>query len=454
MLFEVVDYPHQSRSDVVPRVKLVARSWDDFGYSTLFEMFLVQSSGQQTPVGKLKILQVGAKKTSLPAAPAAFDTLDARYGSLGQSPSFYELVDGLGDAGREILEGLRDITVVPPSDEIVNDPGYRESLLRSGSAQLAYDLRTHGSPEATVEFRWWPPMKVIGADGIVFRFDAREPLGRMIVLVGENAAGKTNALARLALALSTASKHGELSSIPGFARVLAVSFSAFDDFTRPKSGGPLYDYSGLRDLEHGRVDVEKAFALLIEQRRAIVEQGRESEWRDALIGAGANPMSTLSAGQKFVAFVFTNLVSKLRPRSLVLLDEPELHTHPRMLSGVMRVLSQLLERYDSFAILSTHSPIVLQEIPARSIRIFERVGDGLEDGIMVSEYPRESLGAPLDEIVRLAFRIDAGQRNFHQSLEHLAGSGNWTREDIEAVLQEPISLSSRLLLERFPSRSS
>ncbi len=465
MFFEVVRYPHQSRSEAVPRVKLVPVDWNDYGYRTSFDSYLVQQPGQQIPLGRLKVLQAGSKRTLL---PATFDALDHRYGSLGQSPSFYETMERLGRVGSEVLTGLRDVTAVPPSEAILGDFGFRDSLLRSPSAQLAYDRSTHSALGPTVEFHWYPRKKILGSDGITFRFDTAEPFGRVMVLVGENAAGKTDALARLAFALSGASKAGEIQPNPGLARVLAVSFSAFDDFPRPKSGNVLYDYSGLRDLDRDHVDVETAWGLLPSQRKAIATQGRDAEWRDALTRAGVDPVrldegplalwstraSTLSAGQKFVVFVFTNLVAKLRKRSLVLFDEPELHTHPRMLSGVMRALSGLLERFDSFAVLATHSPIVLQEVPARSIRIFERFGDDPEDGVMVSKYPRESFGAPLDEIVRFGFRVDAGQRNFHQRLEEVVQDTEWTREDVEAVLQEPLSLSSRLLIERIRSRSS
>ena len=67
---------------------------------------------------------------------------------------------------------------------------------------------------------------------------------------------------------------------------------------------------------------------------------------------------------------------------------------------------------------------------------------------MVSKYPRESFGAPLDEIERFGFRVDAEERNFQQRLEEVMKDGEWTREDVEAVLQEPLSLSSRILVER------
>lgn len=465
MLFEVVQYPHLSGSEVVPRVKLVPVAWDDYGYSTSFDAYLVQQPGQQVLLGRVKVLQAGSKRTSL---PTTFEALDRRYGSLGQSPSFYETLERLGPMRIEIQTGLRDVTVVQPNEAILGDFGFRDSLLRSPSAQLAYDQRMRRALGPTVEFRWHPRKKILGSEGITFRFDTSEPFGRVIVLVGKNAAGKTDALARLALALSGARQEGEIQPNPGLSRVLAVSFSAFDEFPRPKSSNVLYEYSGLRVGERDRVDVEFAFGLLYEQRNAISIQGRDAEWRDALTCAGVDPVkldegpsalwstraSALSAGQKFVVFVFTNLVAKLKDRSLVLFDEPELHTHPCMLSGVMRALNRLLDRFESFAVLATHSPIVLQEVPARSVRIFERFGDGSDDGVMVSNYPRESFGAPLDEIVRFGFRVNAEERNFQQRLEEVMKDSEWTREDVEAVLQEPLSLSSRLIIEQIRSRSS
>jgi hypothetical protein len=46
--------------------------------------------------------------------------------------------------------------------------------------------------------------------------------------------------------------------------------------------------------------------------------------------------------------------------------------HPNMLTSLMRLLHAVLEDFHRFAILATHSPQVLQELPARSIRIIER----------------------------------------------------------------------------------
>lgn len=181
MLFEVVQYPHLSSSEVVPRVKLVPVAWNDYGYSTSFDAYLVQQPGQQVSLGRIKVLHAGSKRASL---PTTFDALDHHYGSLGQSPSFYETLERLGTMGTEIQTGLRDVTVVQPSEAVLGDLGFRNSLLRSPSAQLAYDRRTRRDLGPTVEFRWYPRnKKIFGSDGIAFRFSTAEPFGRVMVLV-------------------------------------------------------------------------------------------------------------------------------------------------------------------------------------------------------------------------------------------------------------------------------
>lgn len=47
----------------------------------------------------------------------------------------------------------------------------------------------------------------------------------------------------------------------------------------------------------------------------------------------------------------------------MLIDEPEGHLHPPLLSAFVRALSELLVNRNGVAIIATHSPVVLQEVP-------------------------------------------------------------------------------------------
>ena len=73
----------------------------------------------------------------------------------------------------------------------------------------------------------------------------------------------------------------------------------------------------------------------------------------------------MSSGHAIVFMTITRLVEKVDERSLVLLDEPESHLHPPLLSALIRALSDLLVSRNAIAIIATHSPVVLQEVPQR-----------------------------------------------------------------------------------------
>ena len=72
---------------------------------------------------------------------------------------------------------------------------------------------------------------------------------------------------------------------------------------------------------------------------------------------------SLSSGHKVVLLTITSCVAEIEERSILFLDEPENHLHPPLLSALIRALSDLLRKRNGVAIVSTHSPIVLQEVP-------------------------------------------------------------------------------------------
>ena len=59
----------------------------------------------------------------------------------------------------------------------------------------------------------------------------------------------------------------------------------------------------------------------------------------------------------------THLADRVAERTLVLIDEPETHLHPPLLSAFVRAMSDLLIDRNGVAIIATHSPVVLQETP-------------------------------------------------------------------------------------------
>ena len=59
-----------------------------------------------------------------------------------------------------------------------------------------------------------------------------------------------------------------------------------------------------------------------------------------------NKNSKLSSGQSFLMYVITEVIANIKPNSLLLFDEPEMHLHPNAISNLVRMLDNLINKYD------------------------------------------------------------------------------------------------------------
>ncbi len=66
-----------------------------------------------------------------------------------------------------------------------------------------------------------------------------------------------------------------------------------------------------------------------------------------------------------------NLLSLIKTNSLILIDEPENTLHPNLEIDFMRILKDILEEFDSFAIIATHSSIIVREVPSEYVRMIK-----------------------------------------------------------------------------------
>jgi ABC-type multidrug transport system ATPase subunit len=179
-------------------------------------------------------------------------------------------------------------------------------------------------------------------------------------------------------------------------------------------------------------------------RRALRVVGLEA-LQDAVAG-GRKAMrqhlhDELSAGQKLVALAISNLAALLRPGSIVLHDEPETHLHPNLLSALLRAMRVLLDHFDSYAIVATHSLIPAQETPSSNVVILDRYEDG---GVRAFHPPEQSFASTLDEISRMVFRTSPQDQNFRTLLE--AFRKDHGIDEIRGLLGGELSLGMRLLL--------
>jgi len=467
-----------------PIVRLKTNNWNDYGFETTFQATLCPTSDTDDwiDLGGVKIGRFGytADDPSMRSIlTGTMERLPDGYFSLGQTVGYYEELSALTAAVRHAYgEAMHDIALGPiDATSLEKEDVYRVSLLRSARALEALDRgrELFGAQTAPIErFEFRATIGRNGDHAVPFDFAPENGLPhRVNVLVGVNGVGKTQLMARMAVALSsfeetdtvaartaageTFEDAGLFSPRPSFYGVVAISFSAFDDFELPTlSESKLYQYTycGIRRPDGALMD-ERAIANRIpaairrmdETQQGLLLQAMtvampQLEW--ATLPNGHGFYGRLSAGQRIIINIICDLVLNLRKRTLVLLDEPETHLHPQLTSTLMSVLSVILDEFDCFAIVATHSPIVVQQVLARHVHVLQRMDPGPP---VVSSPPAETFGDNLSEIVRLVFDAVESERGYQDVVDRLLEEDGGDADAVAARFGGRLGLNARLYLE-------
>jgi energy-coupling factor transporter ATP-binding protein EcfA2 len=135
------------------------------------------------------------------------------------------------------------------------------------------------------------------------------------------------------------------------------------------------------------------------------EQERLLRWGKAIARAdvcrrAASHVFPLSSGQLTFVRLAAQACLHIENGTVVLFDEPETHLHPNYVSDFVRVLDKLLAETGSVAILATHSPYLVREVPKSQVIVL-REG---EDRTIESFNPRlKTLGGDIGEISHFVF---------------------------------------------------
>ena len=464
---------------------LVPDNWNDFGYRTLFQLYVSDSSGEPHQIGNVKIGQVGMGEGKRSVGlVGSFQVLAEDFFSLGQDDSYYLELSKLDEQlRRDILNALRDVA----ADEALlsralNEDVMKVSLLREVTVSTVrgqFRRITQGglrlsrflfSYEANDERGQGPSLRLT--------FDVNpesSPPTNIHVLIGRNGVGKTYLLSQMTESLlaetSEDSAHGKFvfdepasAESARFANIVAVSFSAFDDIKlipdrKPGDGTVGYATIGLRQASDTgeRLGNPKSPMMLaaefVSSFRECLIGARASRWRKAIDTLQSDPafndsdilslasgkdgdptdrasalFERLSSGHKITLLTISKLVQLVEERTLVLFDEPEAHLHPPLLSALIRAVSDLLILRNGVAVVATHSPVVLQEVPRSCVWIIRRTGFH-----SVAERPAiETFGENVGVLTREVFQLEVTYSGFHALLEKAVQR----HPDFDSVLAE------------------
>ncbi|MCU1412050.1 MAG: hypothetical protein JWR04_2757 [Rhodoglobus sp.] len=456
----------------------------DNGYRTTFELTLRRPEKKPIEFGHVKIMRADMPLGTI-ALPRTFDELDPSYFSLGQTFSYYEKARALPKPLRErLLLGLRDIAGSPSRRrQAAEEPPYSLSLTKDPRARRAFEdaprlLRREqelAPYSSQISTEWWAHLAAHGISTTI-HFDFAIPFtgapGRICALVGDNGTGKSAILAALAdAAVSPQSSHGvsSLSTPQGggvdVSRVISISYGAFDQNPYPPSDTgkrapsahlvqTRHFYRGLRaGNDPGRLKTLDQIEDEIWAGLSSVSDGlRQDAFQrvldlvarsttfppDVLVSLRSRDhlrvsLRQLSSGQMMVLNILVSLIAYLEPGSLVLVDEPEVHLHPPLISALVRGISVALETFASVAILATHSSVVVQELQARNVFVLQRAGN-----TTVVYHPEiETYGESLGTIDREVFGLAGLPSDYAAVLESLALEGPQSRA--ERRLKAPLS---------------
>lgn len=435
--------------------------------------------------GSVKIGQMGTEQKT-PDLPKTFEALNDSFFTLGQSEDYYENVKQLehGELREDILTALRDIAYDLAIFETVKQENVtRESLMRDLGSRIVKEqfhrIANGGAKLTPFDIFYKLPGQVGTNHQLEFHVvpDSNPPTN-IHVLIGRNGVGKTHMLKSMIRCLSTGNQdeqYGKFSFAhhTKFSNFVCVAFSPFDIYPTPDDMeedeyNEKYTYIGLGSGQETRMQrLENQFIAALrscnkyKEKRALwisiitllnsdpifanngsaallSPQGTEE---DELISSAQSLFSRLSSGHKVILLTLTCLAAITMERTLALIDEPENHLHPPLLSAFVRALSALLIRKNGLAIISTHSPVILQEVPKSCIWQLSRNNTILR----AERLERETFGENVGILINDVFGLEVTYSGFHGMLLRMVEAG-MSYEEILDQFDFRIGMEARSIL--------
>lgn len=469
----------------ISKLVLTKDNWNDYGFETTFFLDFFDRDGFHE-IGLVRILHVEAYRTR-DIIPDEFSSLNKDFVSLGMNSSYYESMIDFFDKklSLEILKSLNDISVSKIEVDTnfdLNHEGIQNSFFRSSDGRYLYEevnnlyFINKETLDRAYNFSFLTHYEENELNIEIDFSEYYEVPNRLFAIIGKNGVGKTRFLNQLASALYDSSNpknknrffFENKNEIPIYQKVIAISYSIFDDFFKgvykddskteeseetDETKFANYTYIGMQGLDNEFYSRDRLIEINQEAYKVLMDEGRIEEFIDMVKKSNIlqeNQMNNISSidffnnkfssGQNIFVSLLCRLLSNLKHGSLIFLDEPELYLHPNAIANLMNIFNNLLSKYKSYAILCTHSPILVQEIPSKFVRNLLSV-----DGVIVqSKISMETFGANISDINRKVYDVQENESLYKTTLKDL--SAKYEEKKIHDLFNNELSLKASLYL--------
>lgn len=460
-------------------------NWDDYSYKTLFQATYIDEYGKRIEVGSIKIAKSGMDHGKIKdLLPKEFEFLPDDCFSLWQSAESYNNVKKIEDKyNLKIFESLNDIAYdLSLLKKYENQRIVTDSLFRFVSKHTCvnqFNRIAHGEALLTpYQFDYKVKQQDDFADDLILNFSVQPeslPPTNVHSIIGSNGTGKTTLIKNMIKSIcSKENAEGEFiylndedDELGYFESVMCISFSPFDNYSELEGLDGFkyigvrkeYDSTGYKD-GYGEInlldDIENKFIEsykrcvanktkhedLVEMIKMLGTEGDilfyrydftkfindEKELNHENVYKVKKVFRNLSAGHKEVLSIITRCIDQLAERTILFIDEPENHLHPPLLSSMIRGISKMLIKRNGVAIISTHSPIVLQEIPRSCVWYLNREGEYL----FGRRLDIETFGTNIGVLTNEVFGYEVKRSGFNTLLQKVVNKC----ETYEEVLDE------------------
>ncbi|WP_411734834.1 AAA family ATPase [Paenibacillus sp. M2] len=124
------------------------------------------------------------------------------------------------------------------------------------------------------------------------------------------------------------------------------------------------------------------------------------------------PLSYWSSGELSLFLRLVEIAHSVSENSVLLIDEPETHLHPKWINGYINILKDIID-VNCHVIIATHAPLIVSDIPKENIILLKKNGTAIYQDYI----EEQTIGLEYDGILKKIFDVEEKEGTVLESYE-------------------------------------